>query len=262
MPSDPPAARKARMEVYQRLLSELDANGQKLSEQISEIDLTDPEDARVLMPEQGADILAHFGQDHFLERYQLYKAHIAEWRQQYPQLARSTCATTSRSSWRWLPAQTWPQTAADEASRGRIEALTCEALPAADAASAQTGNRQVRQSRAKSQVESRQQSRQQHSATPQTVHQAVEANACQGQEARAAPTHRAATQPGKRPPQTARRPLPGWVSERTMSQKHDNIIVALDIGSSWTRVLVAESMKARCVIAATASRPRRGCAKA
>lgn len=39
------------------------------------------------MPEQGADILAHFGEDHFFERYQRYKAHIAEWRQQYPRLA-------------------------------------------------------------------------------------------------------------------------------------------------------------------------------
>lgn len=86
-PKDPPANRKARMASYQRLLAELDANGQRLSEQISEIDLTDSEDARVLMPEQGADILAHFGEDHFLERYQRYKAHIAEWRQQYPNLA-------------------------------------------------------------------------------------------------------------------------------------------------------------------------------
>jgi cell division protein FtsQ len=39
------------------------------------------------MPEQGRDILAHFGDDHFLDRYQRYKAHIAEWRQQYPHLA-------------------------------------------------------------------------------------------------------------------------------------------------------------------------------
>ncbi len=84
---DPPALRKARMAIYQRLLGELDANGQKLSEQISEIDLSDPSDARVLMPEQDADILAHFGQDHFLERYQHYKANIADWRQQYPRLA-------------------------------------------------------------------------------------------------------------------------------------------------------------------------------
>ena len=49
--------------------------------------MSDPEDARVLMPEQGTDILAHFGSDHFMERYQRYKAHIAEWRQQYPKLA-------------------------------------------------------------------------------------------------------------------------------------------------------------------------------
>jgi cell division protein FtsQ len=84
---DPIATRRAKMEVYQHLVSELDANGQHLSDQLSEIDLTDPEDARVLMPEQGTDILAHFGEDHFLERYQRYKAHIGEWRQQYPKLA-------------------------------------------------------------------------------------------------------------------------------------------------------------------------------
>ena len=84
---DPISSRKARMAVYERLLSELDTNKQHFSEQISEIDLTDPEDARVLMPEQGDDILAHFGDDRFLERYQRYKAHIAEWRQQYPKLA-------------------------------------------------------------------------------------------------------------------------------------------------------------------------------
>ena len=39
------------------------------------------------MPEQGTDVLAHFGEDRFLDRYQRYKAHIAEWRQQYPKLA-------------------------------------------------------------------------------------------------------------------------------------------------------------------------------
>ncbi len=86
-PGDPADARRARMAVYMRLMSELDSTGQHYSEQISEIDLTDPEDARVLMPEQGTDILAHFGEEHFLERYQRYKAHIAEWRQQYPHLA-------------------------------------------------------------------------------------------------------------------------------------------------------------------------------
>jgi cell division protein FtsQ len=84
---DPITGRRARMEVYQRLVSELDSNGQHLSDQLSEIDLHDPEDARVLMPEQGTDILAHFGEDHFLDRFQRYKSHIGEWRQQYPKLA-------------------------------------------------------------------------------------------------------------------------------------------------------------------------------
>jgi cell division protein FtsQ len=83
---DSAASRKARMAVYQRLLAELDSSSQHLSEQISEIDLSDPEDARVLMPEQGADILAHFGEDRFLERYQRYKQHVSEWKQQYPKL--------------------------------------------------------------------------------------------------------------------------------------------------------------------------------
>ena len=86
-PGDSAAGRKERIELYLRLMSDLDADGKHHSEQISEIDLTDPEDARVLMPEQGGDILAHFGEDHFLERYQRYQAHIAEWRQQYPHLA-------------------------------------------------------------------------------------------------------------------------------------------------------------------------------
>jgi cell division protein FtsQ len=84
-PGDPPTSRKARMAVYGRLMAELDSNGQHLSQQISEIDLTDPEDARVIGV--GTDILAHYGEDRFLERYQRYQAHIAEWRQQYPNLA-------------------------------------------------------------------------------------------------------------------------------------------------------------------------------
>jgi cell division protein FtsQ len=84
---DKAASRQARMAVYLRMMSDLDGNGQRNSEQLSEIDLTDPEDARVLMPEQGTDILAHFGEDNFLQRYQRYKSHIAEWRQQYPALA-------------------------------------------------------------------------------------------------------------------------------------------------------------------------------
>lgn len=84
---DSQAGRRTRMAVYQRMMADLDSGGEHISQQISEIDLTNPEDARVLMSEPGADILAHFGDDHFLERYKRYKANIAEWRQQHPNLA-------------------------------------------------------------------------------------------------------------------------------------------------------------------------------
>lgn len=86
-PGDPAQARATRIAVYLRLMSDLDSTGQHYSQNISEIDLTDPEDARVLMPEPGRDILAHFGEDRFLERYLRYRDHIADWRQQYPRLA-------------------------------------------------------------------------------------------------------------------------------------------------------------------------------
>jgi cell division protein FtsQ len=80
------ASRRARMAVYLRFLAELDKGSQHLTQQVSEIDLSDPEDLRATMPEQGSDILAHFGEDHFLERWQSYKSHIGEWRSRYPRL--------------------------------------------------------------------------------------------------------------------------------------------------------------------------------
>jgi cell division protein FtsQ len=112
--ADSPATRQARMAVYQRLLAELDANGQKLSEQVSEIDLTDSADARVLMPEQGGDILAHFGEDRFLERYQRYKAHINEWRKQYPKLAAVDLRYEQQAVLVMQPGTNVAQAAADE----------------------------------------------------------------------------------------------------------------------------------------------------
>jgi len=85
--TDPLSIRAARMKLYQRFVADLDSGGEKVSEQLSEVDLTDPEDVKVLMPERGSDVLAHFGEDKFLSRYRNYKAHLPEWRQQYPHLA-------------------------------------------------------------------------------------------------------------------------------------------------------------------------------
>jgi cell division protein FtsQ len=85
--SDPLSTRAARMKIYQRFVSDLDSNGEKLSSQLSEIDLSDPEDVRALVPSDGSDLLLHFGDQDFLSRWRNYQQHLAEWKQQYPRLA-------------------------------------------------------------------------------------------------------------------------------------------------------------------------------
>ena len=127
---DPLPARKARMAVYQRLLSDLDASGQKLSTQISEVDLTDPEDARVIM--QDDTTLLHFGQDQFLERYQRYKEHIAEWHQQYPRLAAVDLRYDQQVVLEMASGTDVAQAAADEQSAATVAHEKQPALKAVD----------------------------------------------------------------------------------------------------------------------------------
>jgi cell division protein FtsQ len=86
-PNDPLSARKPRMAMYQKFVAALDAGGEKLSEQMSEIDLSDPEDVRATVPAKGSDLLLHFGEENFLPRYRVYQSHLNEWEQQYPRLA-------------------------------------------------------------------------------------------------------------------------------------------------------------------------------
>jgi cell division protein FtsQ len=85
-PNDPLSTRGARMHLYQKFITDVDSTGEKVSEQVSEVDLTDPEDVRVTVPAKGSDLLLHFGQEDFLNRWHNYQTHIAEWQQQYPHL--------------------------------------------------------------------------------------------------------------------------------------------------------------------------------
>jgi len=90
---DPLSTRAARMKLYMSFISALDAGRDKISEKLSEVDLSDPEDVKALIPDpsgaggRAQDVLVHFGSEKFLERYQKYEEHLAEWRSQYPKLA-------------------------------------------------------------------------------------------------------------------------------------------------------------------------------
>ena len=87
-PADPLSVRASRMKIYQQFITDLNSGGEKPSTQLSEVDLSDPEDVRAMVPgAQGSDLLLHFGDQDYLIRYQNYQAHLAEWLRQYPHLA-------------------------------------------------------------------------------------------------------------------------------------------------------------------------------
>lgn len=85
---DSAETRRERLRIYTALMAELDGGGSHHTIDISEVDLTDPEDARVIVaPRDGsAAVLLHLGSNAFLARYQNYLAHIREWRQQFPKI--------------------------------------------------------------------------------------------------------------------------------------------------------------------------------
>jgi len=85
--NDPLSTRAARMKIFERFTSELDGSGDKISDELSEIDLSNPEDVQALIPDHSTEILVHFGEDHFLDRYQRFQQHLSEWKTLYPKLS-------------------------------------------------------------------------------------------------------------------------------------------------------------------------------
>ena len=89
--TEPLSTRAARMKVYNELVRELDSEGGHYSSELSEVDLTDPEDTKVLMSDPSGDVLLHLGSvssgsGNYLDRVKLYHAHVGEWRQQFEKL--------------------------------------------------------------------------------------------------------------------------------------------------------------------------------
>jgi cell division protein FtsQ len=79
--TEPLSTRAAVMQIYNRLLSELGRGN--YTAQLSEVDLSDPEDVKATINDAGGTVLIHLGSSDFLDRYKLFAAHIGEWRQQF-----------------------------------------------------------------------------------------------------------------------------------------------------------------------------------
>lgn len=87
--TEPLSSRAAAMKIYNRMAQELDsggADGARYMRQLSEVDLSDPEDVKVTANEGGGTLLIHLGSSDFLTRYKLYLDHVVEWRKQFPNL--------------------------------------------------------------------------------------------------------------------------------------------------------------------------------
>jgi cell division protein FtsQ len=85
-PGEPPSTRAARMKIYNDLVSQLDAGGAHYSQDLSEVDLSDTEDVKVLANDPQGEVLVHLGSSNYLERYKVYVSHVREWRQQFDKL--------------------------------------------------------------------------------------------------------------------------------------------------------------------------------
>lgn len=84
--SEPLSTRVSRMKIYNELIRELDSSGGHYSQDLSEVDLSDPEDVKVLANASEGEVLVHLGSSNYLDRFKIYIAHLREWRQQFPKL--------------------------------------------------------------------------------------------------------------------------------------------------------------------------------
>jgi cell division protein FtsQ len=83
---EPLSARASRMKIYSELVRDLDSGGGHYSQDLSEVDLSDPEDVKVLTNDADGEVLVHLGSSNYLDRFKIYVAHLREWRQQFQKL--------------------------------------------------------------------------------------------------------------------------------------------------------------------------------
>ncbi len=84
--TEPQSTRAARMKIYTQLMKELDSGGAHYARDLSDVDLSDPDDAKATVTDPNGAALVHLGSSNFLERFKIYVAHVQEWRTQFQKL--------------------------------------------------------------------------------------------------------------------------------------------------------------------------------
>jgi cell division protein FtsQ len=83
---EPRSTRAARMKNYNELVRELDWDGARYSQELSEVDLSDRDDVKVVAAGSNGDVIVHLGSGNYLPRYRTYVTHVQQWRQQFSKL--------------------------------------------------------------------------------------------------------------------------------------------------------------------------------
>jgi cell division protein FtsQ len=84
--NDPLSTRAARMKIYAQLIKQLDSTGAQYSSNLSDVDLSDPDDIKATVTDEHGAVLVHLGPANFLEHFKVYVAHVQEWRSQFKKL--------------------------------------------------------------------------------------------------------------------------------------------------------------------------------
>src|SRR5690242_6398243 len=72
---EPLSTRAPRMKIYNELVGQLDSGGAHHSQDLSEVDLSDPEDVKVTTNDPDGEVLVHLGSANYLDRFKVYVAH-------------------------------------------------------------------------------------------------------------------------------------------------------------------------------------------
>src|SRR5271165_2961554 len=84
--SEPLSTRAVRMKTYLQLMKELDAGGAQYSRDLSDVDLSDPDDVKATVTDPHGAVLVHLGSSNFLDRFKIYVNHVQEWRAHFQKL--------------------------------------------------------------------------------------------------------------------------------------------------------------------------------
>ncbi len=95
-PADPLPQRSLRMHLYQKFISDLDSTGEHISAQLSEVDLSDPEDVKATVPSGGTDLLLYFGHETSLRAGAIIRRTLRSGGSSIPTWPRWICATTGK----------------------------------------------------------------------------------------------------------------------------------------------------------------------